>query len=321
MAGRVFKGLFAVFICVVSVLQAGCEPAPLPLRIGSNLWPGYEPLYAARELGYLNTERIKLVELPSASDVMDSIRLGNLEGGALTLDETLSLIAEGEDMVVILVFDISAGADMLLVRDNIHTLPELAGRNIAVETTAVGALMVKSALDMAGLNATQVNIIHMPLTDHLAAFRAHRIDAAVTFEPFATELKNAGAHVLFDSTAIQGQIVDVLAVKRSAINERLSDLRHLLRAYYQVHEAIRTAPDSVMPVLNMRLKTVADEVPHLLDGLQLPDAELNRELLSGSPAPLERTAQQLATVMLRQKLLPKSLLVNDMTQVIEPEAP
>ena len=305
----------------MSVLQAGCQPAPLPLRIGSNLWPGYEPLYAARELGYLNTERIKLVELPSASDVMDSIRLGNLEGGALTLDETLSLIAEGEDMVVILVFDISAGADMLLARDNIHSLPELAGRNIAVETTAVGALMVKSALDMAGLKASQVNIIHMPLTDHLAAFRAHHIDAAVSFEPFSSELRKAGAHVLFDSSAIQGQIVDVLAVKRSAINERLSDLRHLLRAYYQIHEAIRTAPDSVMPVLNMRLKTVADEVPHLLDGLLLPDAELNRELLSGSPAPLERTAQQLATVMVRQKLLPKSLLVNDMTRPIEPEAP
>lgn len=303
----------------MSVLQAGCEPAPLPLRIGTNLWPGYEPIYAARELGHLDSTRVKLVELPSASDVMDAIRLGNLEGGALTLDETLSLIAEGEDLVVILVFDISAGADVLLARDTIQTLADLSGRNIGVETTAVGALMIKSALDMAGLNAAQVNIIHMPLNEHLTAFRAHRIDAAVTFEPFASELKSAGAHLLFDSTAIQGQIVDVLAVRRSLLEERADDLRHLLRGYYRIQDAIRQAPDSVMPVMNMRLKAPADEVPHLLDGLQLPDARMNYELLSGSPSPLERSAQQLATVMLRQKLLPKPLLVNDLTRAIEPE--
>ncbi|WP_430460799.1 ABC transporter substrate-binding protein [Thalassolituus sp. LLYu03] len=289
------------------------------MRIGTNLWPGYGPLYLARARGYLRPGDVRLVEMPSASDVMDALRLGQLEGGALTLDETLTLLAEGQDLVVILVFDISVGADMILVRDNIQTLGDLASRRIGVETTAVGALMVKSALDMAQLSDDQVKIVHMPLNDHLAAFRAHRIDAAVTFEPYASELRRAGAHVLFDSSAIPGQIVDVLAVRRSALQERRDALSGLLGAYYQARNELHTDPDESLKIINARLQATPEDLPHLFDGLDLPDENANVQLLSGNPSPLERSAQQLADVMLRQKLLPRSLFITGITSVIPAE--
>lgn len=313
--------LTILMITGLSHLLAGCDSAPLPLRIGTNLWPGYETLYLAREQGYLNDRDIKLVELPSSYDVMDAIRLGHLEGGALTLDETLTLIAEGQDLVIVLVFDISAGADVIMARDNIQTLSDLASRSIGVETTAVGALMIKSALEMGELTPEQVRIIHMPLSQHLAAFRAHQIDAAVTYEPYASELARAGAHRLFDSEAILGQVVDVLAIRRSVLQEHRDRLARLMEAYFHALAELQQHPAQMLPLMNLRLKATDDDLPHLLDGLELPDANVNRQMLSGSPSPLERTAQQLADVMVRQKLLPRAVFITGLTEFVPAEHP
>ena len=308
------RGLLCLILCGWLSLTAGCYSVPPPLRVGTNVWPGYEPLYVARSLGYLQDEEVRLVELPSASDVMDALRLGHLEAGALTLDETLSLLAEGEDLVVVLVFDISAGADVIVARDSISRLPQLAGKTIAVETTAVGALMLQAALDMGGLTTDQVNLVHLPLSDHLAAFRAHRIDAAVTFEPYASQLIRAGAHQLFDSRAIPGQIVDVLAVRRAALDDYQYQLRQLISAYFRARNDLQQQPQTSLPLFNQRLKVAEDDLPHQLDGLDLPDAATNRQLLSGNPSPLEKTARQLAVVMTRHNLLQQPLPLNALTR-------
>jgi len=308
------RGLLLLIISSVFFLPGGCDAPSRPLRVGTNVWPGYEPLYLARERGYLPESAVRLSELTSASDVMDALRLRHLEAGALTLDEALSLLAEGEDLVIVLVFDISAGADIIVARNSIESLPQLAGKTIALETNAVGALMLQSALNMAGLSPDQVTIRHMPPADHTRAFRAHRIDAAVTFEPYASELLRAGAHTLFDSRAIPGQIVDVLVVQRSALDEHRQQISTLIRAYFRAQEEIRQQPDKALPILNQRLKLSAENIPHMFDGLELPDQAANHRLLSGSPSPLERSAQQLAVLMKQQHLLSQSLTVNDITR-------
>ena len=63
----------------------------------------------------------------SASDIMHAMRNDVLEGAALTLDETLSLIDDGIDLKVILVMDISNGADVLLAKPEIQSIADLRG--------------------------------------------------------------------------------------------------------------------------------------------------------------------------------------------------
>jgi len=77
-----------------SLAGCGVEPAP-PLRIGTNVWPGYEPLYLARELGYLDPRSVHLVEYPSASEVIRAFRNHAIEAAALTFDEVLLLTQDG----------------------------------------------------------------------------------------------------------------------------------------------------------------------------------------------------------------------------------
>ena len=50
----------------LAIALTNCTPkTSIPLRIGSNLWTGYETLYLARDLGFYNDKSIHLVDYPS----------------------------------------------------------------------------------------------------------------------------------------------------------------------------------------------------------------------------------------------------------------
>ena len=132
-----------IYGLVLALTLSACSQTPEPpLRIATNIWPGYEPLYLARSLGYYEKTPIRLVEMTSASETIQAIRNNIIEGAALTLDEVLVLLADDFDLHVILVMDFSHGGDVLLAKPSIETLDELRGKKVAVETSAVGAILL-----------------------------------------------------------------------------------------------------------------------------------------------------------------------------------
>lgn len=287
-----------VTLCMTLWLTACHQPDPL-LRIGTNTWPGYEPFYLARHQGMYEQRNIRLVELPSATDVIDAMRLGSLEGGALTLDEVLTLSSEGIDLTIVLICNISNGADVLMAHSSFTQLSDLADKTIAVETSAVGALMLHSLLEQANLSIHDVTVQHMPLGQHLAAFHDGTIHAAITFEPFATELERVGAKRLFDSRQIPNTIIDVLAIRTDAIAPHHAQLRHLLDGFFHAREAILQHQPDALRAVNLRLQMPEADLIRAYDDLIMPDRAENQRLLQRTlPEKTERL-----THLLKENLL------------------
>src|SRR5262249_40657375 len=128
-AGRHVTRKFRALACAALLLALGsCVRAPEPaLRIGTNVWIGCEPLYLARELGYMDPKMVQLVEYPSASEVMRAFRNQAIDGMVITLDEMFGLAADGLQPRAILVVDISHGADAILARPGMPTMKALKG--------------------------------------------------------------------------------------------------------------------------------------------------------------------------------------------------
>ncbi len=117
---------FKQFMMLFCLFAAACsEPRIQTLRIGTSVWPGYEPLYLARELGYLKTDEVDLLEYTSASQVLRAYKNGLLDAAAITLDEAIKLLEGGEDFRVILVMDVSNGADVLLGQASLKSIDDL----------------------------------------------------------------------------------------------------------------------------------------------------------------------------------------------------
>jgi len=161
---------------IVSGLGACQRHEPL-LRVGTNLWLGYELIYLAQAQGYISHEAVRLVELPSATAVLQALAGGMLEAACLTLDEVLTARADGIDLSVIAVLDVSMGADVLLARPALTSLKKLKGQRIGVEQTALGALMLDAALRQAGLKVSDVHVVSLTVDQHHDAYLHDAVDA------------------------------------------------------------------------------------------------------------------------------------------------
>lgn len=291
-----------LFVLLSIVVLGGCTQEP-PLRIGSNRWPGYEPLYLARERGYFDNSAVRLVELPSSTDVIQYLRNGSLEGGALTLDEVLSLCAQGIDLRIVLVLDVSNGGDLLLARPGIDRLADLVGKRIGVESTGVGAILLHSALEAAGIPPERVTLVPLTLDEHEEAFLQGRVDALVTFEPVRTKLLQRGAKVLYDSRRMPNPILDVLAVRRQALTRNPIALRTLVRGYFRARHFMETHPQEATKLMAPRLAMKPGEFSRALTTLILPTLADNHRWLAGDRPKLRETAERLLDFMSRHRLI------------------
>jgi NitT/TauT family transport system substrate-binding protein len=193
-------------------LVSGCTREPeTALRIGTNVWIGSEPLYLARELGYLDPAVVQLVEYPSASEVLRAYRNQAIDGMVISLDELFGLAVDGLQPRTILVVDVSHGADVVVGRPGMKSMQDLKGKSVAVESGALGAFVLSRALTLNGMQSSDVNVVHLESNEQPKAFEAGKVDGAVTFDPYRDKFLKMGATTLFDSTQIPGEIVDLVA--------------------------------------------------------------------------------------------------------------
>jgi len=303
------KFIFIVFLSL-TIFSCGSKPEP-PLRIGSNSWPGYEPLYIARDEGYYDNTSVKLVALSSASDVISALRTNNLEGAALTLDESLTLLEDGIKVKIILIMDFSHGGDVLLAKPYINTLEDLKDKIIAVETTAVGAILLDGALDSAGLNVSDITIKNCSVDKHLECYDT--VDAIVTFDPADSQLRNKGAKLIFDSSQIPGRIVDVLVVKESVIKAHAASVSQLIKGYFKARELLEKDPMKAAKSMAPRLNLSAEAVLASFNGIKLPSLAENHQLLDEQNSTLIPTIQKLSTIMHKKGLLRREISDPHMT--------
>ena len=144
----------------------------------------------------------------------------------------LSARADGIDLKVALILDVSDGADVVLARPPL-TLRQLEGRRIAVEDSAGGAIMLSALLAAAGLRIEQVRKVSYTLDRSVDFYRQKQADFVITVEPWGSRLEQVGAQRIFDSRRIPGRIVDVLAVRADAAKSHPAALRQLVRAHFQ----------------------------------------------------------------------------------------
>lgn len=274
-----------------------------PIKLGTNLWPGYEPLYVAREQGILSSDDVALVELLSASEVMRAFRNGAIDAAALTLDEVINLRVLGLRPVIVQVTNISMGADVILAQPGITSFEELKGKRVGVEATALGAYMLSRALELNAISLDDIDVVHLEVNEHAQAFRAGQVDAVVTFDPVPQQIGEDQSVQLFDSTQIPGEIVDVLVVRERTLAERKDTIRQLISAWHEVLAFIDDNPDVSARMMSERLKVTPMEVKHSLQGLMLPDQKASLELFDGNPSPLQQQVERLAETMLRDDLI------------------
>jgi NitT/TauT family transport system substrate-binding protein len=296
-------------LCVLAFVTlllalSGCMREPeTALRIGTNVWIGSEPLYLARELGRLDPAAVQLVEYPSASEVLRAFRNQAIDGMVISLDELFGLAVDGFQPRIILVVDVSHGADVVVGRNGMRTMKDLKGKSVAVESSALGAFVLSRALAVNGMQASDVNVVHLESNEQTSAFEKGQVDGAVTFDPYRAQFLRAGAKTLFDSTQIPGEIVDLLAVNASVFDKEPKAIQALLAGWFDAIDYMKRDPKDAARRMGIRQQTSGEQFLEAQKGLHVPSRDENLKMLSGAAPELAVAGRRLMTLMVDAKLL------------------
>jgi len=293
-------GLLGILL-VLGVVRALFPDHPNPVRLSTHVWPGYELLSLALDTRLADPSDFVISRQENALGSMNAIRRGDVDAATLTLDEVLSLRAEGADLRVIHVIDVSHGADAVVAREAWTPGEDLRGKRIAVEDQQVGGLMLDSLLRASNLSRSDVTIISVD--DVTIQQWNDNIDVLITYEPIVSALEQRGAHKIFDSAEIPFEIVDVLVASKEAIESNPDGLTKLVEGYLAGRAAWINKPMDSQYRLAKHLSLHSEQIAPIFAGLLLPEARYVAQLLGGSSSDMQGVCELLR----KRQELPKAV--------------
>ncbi|QZA80463.1 ABC transporter substrate-binding protein [Deefgea piscis] len=248
--------------------------APPTLRVGINAWPGYEFIYLAQELGLYKKIGIdvKLIEFNSLSDARRAFERGQIDALGTTVIEVLqSRENTDRSLQIVSVSDYSDGADLIIANKKIPDIKSLKGKTVGLELSSLGVYVLARALEKNGLTLNDLNLQSLNQQSLAEALQAGELDAIVTYPPTSIKLlANPDFHTLFDTKAISGEVLDVIAIDEQFIQQHPAAVKQFIAAFEAAYQYSLIHPDQAYAIMAAREGITADEFKHALnDGIKI----------------------------------------------------
>jgi len=281
--------------------------APEPIRIGYQklgllmLVKGYGMLDATLSA---RGQRVEWVEYDGGTQIVEALRSGELAAGVLGDWPAVSAQAQ-EVPIVYFAAEPPAPRGIGLVvpeRSGVVSVADLRGKRVAVNRAAQAHYLLLRALEEAGLDPRELEILFATPEQALGAFRAGEIDAWAIWDPWLSSARlDFGGRVLRDATGLFSS--SVYYVARRDFAERQPDVVAELQQQLQVVASwVKNDPlhaaERMAPALGMSPRALVASLQRELDNLTVSDAQIAAQ-------------QQMDDTLLRLQLIPRKVSVAD----------
>jgi NitT/TauT family transport system substrate-binding protein len=242
----------ALASCSQPSAPGGSAAAPSPDRVYTVAWTiyaGWMPWPYADQAGIVKKwadkyhVKIKVVQVNDYVESLNQFSAGKVDAVASTNMDALTVpAAGGRDSTVLMVGDYSNGNDGVILKDS-ERLADIKGRKVNLVENSVSHYLLARGLEKAGLKLPDVKTVNTSDADIVAAFAAPDTTALVTWNPQLSEVKKQpGAHEVFDSSQIPGEILDTLIVDTATLKAN-PDLGKALTGIWYETLALMTRDD------------------------------------------------------------------------------
>lgn len=281
----------------VSAPVAMAQDTP-SFKVAWSIYAGFMPWGYMEDSGILDKWADKYdieIEAVQINDYIESINqytVGAFDGVAATSMDTLSIpSAGGVDTTVLVIGDYSDGNDAIISK-SATSLEELAGTTINLVELSVSHYLLARALEGVGLREADLDgVVNTSDADMVAAYSTQDVETVVTWNPVVQTIveTQTDANILFDSSQIPGEILDLMVVNTETLEEHPEFGKALTGAWYEVL-ALMTAGDEEA-LTAMAIATGTD-----LEGYKAQLAATNM-FYDPSAAVAQATSPELATTM------------------------
>ena len=249
-------------LALIAAMAAACAAqAQEKVVLGMSGWTGFQPLKLAELAGIFKKNGVD-IETRFIPPVQRSAALasGALNAAATTVDQHIVWTSAGIPTVQVALIDKSNGGDGLVVRNNINSIKELKGKSVNVDGPGtVQHFMLSYILEKNGLSIQDVIRVTMGAQPAAQAFVAGQNDAAVTYEPYlSTVREKPDAGKILVTSKDYPVVVDVLVFKKDFIEKNPKVVKATVDSFFEALDMIQREPAKSYEMMGSVVKQPGD---------------------------------------------------------------
>ena len=254
------------------------------ITLGISGWTGFAPLTLAKEAGIFkkNGLDVTIKKIPQ-KDRHLAIASGDVQCAATTVETYIVWNANGVPITQVVQLDKSYGADGLAARANISKIADLKGKTVGVDapgTTSyfsLGWILKKN-----GMTMKDVNVATMSPQAAATAFVAGQNDAAMTYEPYLSTVRDKPeSGKILATTLDYPMVMDTVGCTPAFIKANPKAVQSLVNSYFQALEMIQKEQAKSYEIMGADVKQTGEQFGKSAAYLRWQDKAANQKFFAG----------------------------------------
>ena len=253
------------------------------VAIGISGWTGFAPLTLAKEAGIFkkNGLDVSIRKIPQASRHL-AIASGDIQCAATTVETWIVWNANGIPTKQIFQLDKSYGADGMVVRNNISSIKDLKGKTVAASAPGTAPYFTLAwFLRENGLSVKDVTVVNLEPGPAAQAFIAGQNDAAMTYEPYLSNVRAAPqAGKIIATTLDYPMIMDTFGCTPKFLEDNPKAAKALADGYFEALDMIAKDQAKAYEIMGADVKQTGKQFGNSAKFLRWQDREANKKFFA-----------------------------------------
>ena len=254
------------------------------VTIGLSGWTGFAPLTLAKEAGIFEKHGldVTLKKIPQASRHL-ALASGDIQCAATTVETWIVWNANGVAAKQIFQMDKSYGADGIAVRSDVNGFADLKGKTVAASAPGTSPYFLLAwMLHKNGMKMSDVRVVNMEPGPAAQAFVADQNDAAMTYEPYLSTVRNApDKGKILATTLDYPAVMDTVGCTPAFLSENPAAGKALADSYFAALEMIAAEKDKAYGIMGADVKQTAEAFGNSAQYLRWQDKAANQAFFEG----------------------------------------
>lgn len=256
------------------------------VKIGMVTFPGYAPLYLAKEKDFFENLDVELVRIEAIGDLRSAMNSGNIDMYIATPDIFQSTQTQKPPGIGFLAIDESFGADGIAVTNDVNSMADLKGKKLGAEPGFPPYFILQYMLNKDGMTLSDIDFKDISSQDAGNAFVAKQLDAVGTYEPYlskSVELRDS-SKILVSSADLKGLIVDIIFASENLAENQPEKLKAIADGWFKAVEYYESNKDESMEIMAKAFGVSKEEMIDIKSGLSWLNINENKELFNKTNA-------------------------------------
>ena len=284
----------AVLVVLVAVPVTAQD---LPkVTVAMSGWTGFAPLTLAEKAGLFKKQGVDAtIKFIPQKDRHLAIASGDVQCAATTVETWIVWNANGVPTKQVVQLDKSYGADGMVVRSTIGKISDLKGKTVAASSPGTAPFFTLAwMLKKNGLTVKDVTVVNLEPGPAAQAFIAGQNDAAMTYEPYLSTVRDKPeAGKIIATTLDYPMVMDTFGCTPKFINDNPKLVQALVNGYFDAVDMIRQEPKKSFEIMGAVVKQTGEQFEKSQSYLRWQDRAANAKFFAGDLQAFSRDAAEL----------------------------